>query len=395
MKNKYKSETDSPLRVPKAKNKLGLKIHKIAMPHDDLIRAEKSHLELVENESMTSQTTMPSHTTQTSDTSQTRQTTQTRQSKEIAPSRDFQRTPNSLTREAIPDGLFKGKSKQLYDALYSLSRGAIVPSRSIRVRKSKLMKLANIGSRATFDSNINHLQTVGLITETIFTGEHDGNQFEIFLPEETVTLTSQSSQSSLTSSAQKQDTLVSLETSQTSQSGEPINIRVADVSKTSFKDNTKNDDEADALFCGFIEKFQAAAKKLTGAPLSKYEREKWGRLADLLILELETASRHASNPVSSVPAFLTKVLSSKLLNQKQPGPTLKSKPSAKPDTVGKHYPELDGNENEIKPLDGESKEAAITFLREFKDDKQFLDSYKQWYIEEDWNWIIKQLVINN
>jgi hypothetical protein len=144
MKNKTKTEADSLLRVPKAKNKLGLKIHKIAMPHDDLIRAEETpRLELVENASLSSLSSV---------------TRQTRQTKEIAPVRDFQKTPNSITRKAIPDGLFKGKSKQLYDALYSLTRGAINPARHTRIRKSKLMKLANIGSRTTFDSNINHLQ---------------------------------------------------------------------------------------------------------------------------------------------------------------------------------------------------------------------------------------------
>ncbi len=160
------------------------------------------------------------------------------------------------------------------------------------------------------------------------------------------------------------------------------------------KTNTKRDDEADTLFSGFIERFQTAAKKLTGAPLSKYEQEKWERLADLLVLELETASRRASNPVSSVPAFLTKVLSSKLLNQKPPERTSKSKSGTKPDTVGKHYPELYGSEDEVKSLNTESKEAAVDFLREFKDDAEFLEGYKKWYTEEDWNWIINELEIN-
>jgi hypothetical protein len=41
MKSKTKEEADSPLRVPKAKNKLGLRIPKISLPHDDLISPEK------------------------------------------------------------------------------------------------------------------------------------------------------------------------------------------------------------------------------------------------------------------------------------------------------------------------------------------------------------------
>ncbi len=97
-------------------------------------------------------------------------------------------------------------------------------------------------------------------------------------------------------------------------------------------------------------------------------------LADLLILELETASRHASNPISSVPAFLTKVLSSKLLNQKPAERISKSKSGTKPDTVGKYYP--DGADEQIKPLSDESKAAAMDFLREFKDDAEFLAGYR-------------------
>src|ERR671912_69734 len=45
---------------------------------------------------------------------------------DIAPKRDFMKVANSITREAVPSGLFTGKSKQLYDYLYSLTRGAIV-----------------------------------------------------------------------------------------------------------------------------------------------------------------------------------------------------------------------------------------------------------------------------
>src|SRR5947209_8834905 len=49
-----------------------------------------------------------------------------------SPERDFSRVANSITREAVPAGLFKGKSKQLYDQLYALTRGAIVPKRKVR-----------------------------------------------------------------------------------------------------------------------------------------------------------------------------------------------------------------------------------------------------------------------
>ena len=51
----------------------------------------------------------------------------------IAPARDFSRVPNSITREAIPAGVFRGKSKQLYDCLYWMTRGAVVPTRAVRI----------------------------------------------------------------------------------------------------------------------------------------------------------------------------------------------------------------------------------------------------------------------
>jgi hypothetical protein len=377
MKNKTKAETDSLLRIPKAKNKLGLKIHKIAMPHDDLIRAEKPRFELIENESK------PSHTTLSSQPSQP---AQTRLSKEVAPSKDFQKTPNSITRRAIPDGLFKGKSKQLYDALYSLTRGAIIPIRHTRIRKSKLMKLANIGSRVTFDSNINHLQFVGLISETVFAGEHEGNQFEIFLPEEISTLPSMSSQSSHTSYAQKQDRLLSLETSLTSQSSKSIDTGFSDTPKTSLKTNIKTDDESARINDAFLlmaKRLDEAAKKLTGKGVSKNEAEKWGTLAELLILELETAAKRADS-ISSVPAFLTEVLRRKLMNADTAG---SKSQKTKTDVIGK--PNESGS-YEIKLLDEQGRRAALAQLREFAGD-EFLRDFEKWYTPADWEWLMTEL----
>lgn len=317
----------------------------------------------------------------------------------IAPEKDFAKVANSIVRQ-IPTGVFIGKSKQMYDYLYSLTRGAIKPTRSIRISKAGLMRGSGIKSTHTFYNNVRHLETIGLINTTRIDGEKGGNSYEVMLPEEVNGDLEQLAQlaqaGQLTQTAQKLVVAVSAETALPALGSGSTNISDSSASKTSFKDNIKNDDEsATALFSDFIEKFQTAATKLTGTKLSKYEREKWGRLADLLVLELEAASRHAGNPISSVPAFLTKVLSSKLLNQKPVERFSKSKSGSKPDTVGKYYPELDGSDEEIKPLSDESKEAAVAFLREFKDDAEFLDGYKRWYAEEDWNWIIKELEIKN
>src|ERR671921_1928329 len=101
---------DKPsLRVPKAKKTLGLTVPPaLRMPHDTLIRPE--------SESMTSMTSHTSHTA-------------------AAPAKDFHKVANSITREAVPAGIFTGKSKQLYDCLYHLTRGAIVPVHSVRMSR--------------------------------------------------------------------------------------------------------------------------------------------------------------------------------------------------------------------------------------------------------------------
>src|SRR5215208_6228987 len=57
----------------------------------------------------------------------------------IAPARDFHKVANSITREAVPAGIFKGKSKQIYDYLYLRTRGAIVPTRTVQVSRREIM----------------------------------------------------------------------------------------------------------------------------------------------------------------------------------------------------------------------------------------------------------------
>ena len=120
---------------------------------------------------------MPSHTSLTSMTRHTQDVPQP-----VSPTRDFTKVANSITRQAIPAGLFTGKSKQLYDCLYALTRGAIVPARTVRMSRPKLMKKSGIGSRVTFDANIERLKDVGLLVVRHITGEHEGNEYAVFYP---------------------------------------------------------------------------------------------------------------------------------------------------------------------------------------------------------------------
>lgn len=238
---------------------------------------------------------MPSLTTPTSQASTTRHSD--------APIRDFAKVPNSLTRISIPAGEFKGKSKQLYDSLYSMTRGSITPRRAVRISRPQLMKKAGIGARVTFDTNVAHLIAIGLLQVRQIAGEHEGNEYTVLLPEER-TLPSQSSTTSQTSHAQDQDGLVSLKSSQTRHTLSVDNIDTSGDPKTSSKTSSKNfDDEA--------------------APLRKLEREltgknsatpaQWNELFELLSTELRIAA--ARTTVSNVPAFLTEHLRRRLFKR--------------------------------------------------------------------------------
>ncbi len=115
--------------------------------------------------------------------------------KAAAPEKDFTRVANSIVREAVPDGLFIGKSKQIYDYLYSITRGAVQPVRSVRVTKADLMRNADIGAERTLRKNLAHLQSLGLIKITEVVGQRYGNEYETFLPEEIAAELPQSLQS--------------------------------------------------------------------------------------------------------------------------------------------------------------------------------------------------------
>jgi hypothetical protein len=228
----------------------------------------------------------------------------------ISPVRDYTKVANSIRREAVPAGVFRGKSKQLYDALYGMTRGAVAPKRKVRISRPRLMKLAHIGARATFEANVEHLRAAGLVAVTVLSGEHEGNEYEVFIPEELSmpSQTSHSSQTSLTSHAQKLDRLVRLETSQTRHTLSVENTEGYAEPKTSFKTNTeKTDDEA---FAALVEKLKTASREVSGKEPSKADAERWAEVAELLVTELKVAA--ARTNVTSAPAFLAEHLRRRL-----------------------------------------------------------------------------------
>jgi hypothetical protein len=268
----------------------------------------------------------------------------------VAPERDFQRIPNSITRKAIPEGAFRGKSKQVWDYLWSITRGAIVPVTSTRKSRREIKAGSGLGSMVTVDAALEHLENVGLIAVRPAVGSLSGNEYEVFTPDDTYTSTSSgASTSSSTRIAQKVDELDvpefgSARTTQSIEkkgdSGQP---------NTSFKTKEINtDDEAFAEFAATVRK---TAKEITGRESSKAEAARWAEVAEVLMTELKIAAGRTT--VSSVPAFLAEHLRRRLwkkekrqieaeaAEQKASAPARKMDASKCPDCfgTGMYYPE--------------------------------------------------------
>lgn len=310
---------------------------------------------------------------------------------ETSPTRNFTKVSNSIIKRGIPENYFRGLSKHTYDILYQRTRGAIKPTRTIQLTKDELVRLTGL-SKDAIKLHIKYLKETGLLDSRPVIGSHSGWEYEVFVLEE-LTENSQVGvrQGKARQGKAEQDRVsedLPLHSGQvplTLTHTNPIqNKEVTENSKDFFlKHNT--DDEP---FSGFIAKFQDTAEELTGKKLSKRDCQNLEKLADLLILELKIAARRTDN-ISSVPAFLTEVLRRKFFASRERMSSSAKSPMIKPDTVGKP----DDESFHIKPLDEKGKQMALEQLREFAGDDFFHD-FKKWYTEEDWQWIMKQLGIN-
>src|ERR1044072_796483 len=205
----------------------------------------------------------------------------------VAPERDFQRVPNSVTRQALPNGLFKGKSKQVWDYLWSVSRGAINPVRIIKKSRREIKVGTGIGSMVTVDAAITHLAEIGLLQVLPSIGSLSGNAYEIFTPEEIgVSSPSISSISSTTSPTQKVDILDIPESSISSTTLSSLESIISKDSKTSFKTIT-DDDDTHTLFKEFNEVLLEVTKKILGerVQINDQEKEKWKECATTIATE--------------------------------------------------------------------------------------------------------------
>lgn len=208
--------------------------------------------------------------------------------------------------------MFNGKAKQLYDCLYSLTRGSIAPAMSVRIARSELMKKSGIGAKVTLEQNLRRLIAAGLVSMKTIGGIQGGNEYTVYLPEETVASTPPStgtSHPSRPSGGEKLGVLATLETRSPSTGLNVENNDASALSKTSFKTKEAKPDD-DAALAGLIETIKTASKEITGKELSVAEGDRWKELAEVLMAELKIAA--ARTTVSSVPAFMAEHLRRRL-----------------------------------------------------------------------------------
>jgi len=259
----------------------------------------------------TTPTTTPTTTTTTTTTPSTTPITP------VAPTRDFTRVPNSIVREAIPAGYFTGKSKQIYDCLYSMTRGGVVPVRSVRISMERLMVKADIGSDRTLRKNLARLEGVGLITVRQIGGTQGGNEFTVFLPEEISTGEGAITAEVATPTTHTPTTTPTtphhhdhpgqnvpvVQVVESASGGGGLNDELKGAStipNTLLHTNTEKDD--DEAFAGLIEALKNAAVKATGKESKASEADRWREVGELLAAELQIAASRTT--VSSAPAFL-------------------------------------------------------------------------------------------
>jgi len=231
----------------------------------------------------------------------------------IAPSRDFMKVANSIHRQAVPAGLFKGKCKQIYDFLYSKTRGAIVPTRSVRLTRKEIMKGADIGSTKTLFLNLRHLREVGLLNWDERVGPHEGNIYTIVLPEEAKTMGTQSTLSTESASSPKVDRVLRVESTESTHSTTTVNPITSTNSKTSSLRPEKELDDDTAL-APLIQALKQANREVTGSNPSPSEADRWGELAAVLVTELKIAAARTGS-VSSVPSFFAEHLRRRLFKR--------------------------------------------------------------------------------
>ncbi|HEX8633086.1 MAG TPA: hypothetical protein VF703_02930, partial [Pyrinomonadaceae bacterium] len=232
----------------------------------------------------------------------------------IAATRDFNRRPNSIDRDALSGGLFPGTSQKLYNALFLKTRGAIVPVRSIQATKRELMEWSNIRSKNTIAINLKLLCTIGWIKAQHEIGNHEGSTYEVLTFEELPAQSNPTQPNPSRPNPTQPNPTQKLGLDPTQflgwvGLGNPTeNKGTSGIPNTSF--NTKEEKFDDEPFGQLVEALRQITTELTGKSPATVEAAKWKELGEVLIAELRIAAGRTN--ISSVPAFLAEHLRRRL-----------------------------------------------------------------------------------
>jgi hypothetical protein len=301
-----------------------------------------------------------------------------------SPQKNFTKVPNSVTSEAIPQGLFKGLSKHTYDVLYKLTRGAINPARSVQLTRLELMKLTGL-SENTQRVHIKYLSVAGLLKVAYQTGKHEGATYEVFVPEEI-----ENTFQVLPSTTNQYQVLPSTTNDSQNLGGDkyqrlgvvsstltPEITGSNDALKTSLKTNTI-DDEATRIFASVVrEKF--------GREITKSEIADLPLLFDFCAGVLRGAKTDkASNAVKLLITMFEREIASKLSTEKGDKQTASTK---KNDKIFVEVTEP----YKAEPMSDEAKINALETLRTILADGKPIEPFRGNYTEIDWKFLTKEL----
>ena len=341
-------------------------------------------------------------------------------SQPAAPEKDFSKMPNSVKR-AVEDGKFPNSSLAVYLYLYSLTRGAIQPKRSVRINKPNLLAGVNLRSEKALLNNLSHLKNIGLVKITVFNGTHLGNEFEVFVPEEIWADLPTYLPTYLPTSPTYLPTYLPTDKKTVGRRVQTIeNKDTCGNAKTIFK-NLKNDDEPAALFesdnkvfsgmigetkeeleevslsdakLSVIEKaISEVSKKIIGRGLKSTDDVKLRELAELLVMELEIAAARTDS-ISSVPAFLTEHLRRRLLGKpsfQNQNKTFDAKYNDEflPEDKTVRSAQDASVVYQAEPLTKQARETVLKTMRDYiaKGQSEFVMSLQNTYTADDWEWL--------
>ena len=322
-----KSAKDSLLREVQPKNKkFGLSVPRVKYPHDDypklVVVGPQEEADSLKHTS-TTDTTGITGITGITDTSKTNPSFQPPQIElqPTSPVRDFTKIPNSVNRFAMAQGLFRGKSKQIYDYLWQISRGAIKPSRTVRCTHGEIKKGAGIGSRNTIIDGLKHLAAVGLVKFISSVGVNEGNEYEIFTPEEIgytgyPGITDTTGITGYTGISQNLVIPIQPDFGTTGTFQTLENQSISAEAKTLYKTNKeKTDDERlRAAFGELLLILDKTVKDLTGRETTPTDKERWKHVAEILAAQLELIASRTT--ISNAPAILAEHLHRHLNNKR-------------------------------------------------------------------------------